>query len=259
VAIQFGRNPVFILNSISFLFSMVMILMVRIPQPGKGAGRQRGNFLASSWKEFREGLTYIRSIPIVLAIMWLTAGWSFGNGSARVVYPLFGAAFAKTLHKADDFGIAILYVAMGTGSVLGTIFVARFLRLEQSDLTKTIGIAVVWDGLCLTLFSFTRNLWIGAFLLMCRDIGFAIWRSAQQTELMRETEDAMRGRVFATYETISALLMMITMVLAGPTIERIGPGIVTTIAGGLILGTGVLWYSKVVLSTGYVSKAAPRN
>jgi len=248
VAIQFGRTPVFVLNSLSFLFSLVMILMVRIPQPGKGAARLAGNFLTSSWREFREGLAYVKSVPIVLAIMWLTAGWSFGNGSARVVYPLFGAAFAKSLHKADDFGISILYVAMGTGSVIGTIVVARFLRLEKTDLTKTIAIAVIWDGLCLTLFSFMKNLWLGAFLLMCRDIGFAVWRSAQQTELMRETEDAMRGRVFATYETISALLMMSTMVLAGPAIDRIGYGIVTTVAGSLIVITGILWFLRVVLS-----------
>ena len=254
VAIQFGRTPVFVLNSVSFLFSLVMILMVRIPQPGKGANRLHGNFLTSSWREFREGISYVKSVPLVLAIMWLTAGWSFGNGSARVVYPLFGAAFAKALHKVDDFGISILYVAMGTGSVIGTIVVARFLRLERTDLTKTIAIAVIWDGLCLTLFSFMRNLWVGAFLLMCRDIGFAVWRSAQQTELMRETEDAMRGRVFATYETISALLMMSTMVLAGPAIDKVGYAQVTTVAGTLIVVTGVLWFSKVVLSKGPLTK-----
>ena len=254
VAIQFGRTPVFVLNSVSFLFSLVMILMVRIPQPGKGTASLPGNFLTSSWREFREGISYIKSVPIVLAIMWLTAGWSFGNGSARVVYPLFGAAFADAMHKADDFGISILYVAMGTGSVIGTIVVARFLRLERIDLTKTIAIAVIWDGLCLTLFSFMRSLWLGAFLLMCRDIGFAIWRSAQQTELMRETDDAMRGRVFATYETISALLMMSTMVLAPPAINRIGYPMVTTVAGTLIIATGVLWFSKVVLSRGQLSK-----
>jgi hypothetical protein len=71
---------------------------------------------------------------------------------------------------------------------------------------------------------------------------------------MRETEDAMRGRVFATYETISALLMMTTMVLAGPAIDRIGYGIVTTMAGSLIVITGILWFSKVVLSGGSLSK-----
>jgi len=254
VATQFGRNPVFVLNSISFLFSFLMILLIHIPQPSKTAIKARKSMVLSSWHEFRDGLSYIRSVPIVFALMWLTAGWSFGNGAARVVYPIFGSAFARAEHRTDDFGISVLYVAMGLGSVLGTLVVGRFLKLEDSDLTRTLGLAVLWDGLCLVLFSMMQMLWMGALLMLLREVGYSVWRTAKHTELMRETVDSMRGRVFAMHETISALLMMLTMVLAGPAIDRVGHRIVTATAGTIITAAGIIWMTTVATSRGYLAR-----
>ena len=148
----------------------------------------------------------------------------------------------------------MLYVAMGFGSVLGTFIVGRFVKLDDADLSKTIGIAVVWDGLCLVLFSRMNLLWMGALFLLLRELGFSIWRTAQQTELMKETVDSMRGRVFATHETISALLMMTTMVMSGPAIDYAGHQFVTTIAGLIVTVAGIIWIIKVVFKGDQFSK-----
>jgi MFS family permease len=98
------------------------------------------------------------------------------------------------------------------------------------------------DGCGLLLFSLTPNLFGAAALLVAREMNFAIWWTAQQTLIMRRTENAYAGRVFASYETLTTLMMVGSMYLAGAAADRYGIRVVAATGGIVIALSGLLWF-----------------
>jgi MFS family permease len=204
--------------------------------------------------DFRDGLRYVRRDAVLSAVFVVAAGWGLGNGTARALYSIFGArlgeqavrgwaggvrAFAE---RPTDFGISVLFVAMGLGGVLGAPLARRFNRGAVVGLGSRMGRSLVLDGCGLALFSLMPNLWGAALVLVARELNFAIWWTAQQTLLMRRTDDAFAGRVFASYETLTTLMMVGSILVSGAAADRVGIGPVAACGGSVVILSGLLWF-----------------
>ncbi|HYN84751.1 MAG TPA: MFS transporter [Pyrinomonadaceae bacterium] len=271
VAALVSREFIFVANALTFLASAEMIRRVRGPLSKREEQTRAGSVKASdgdgetktlftqfgavlgraAW-EFREGLRYVRRSRVLSAVFIVSAGWGLGNGAARALYSIFGARLGVEalegsrwvaqgyVERPTDFGISVLFVAMGAGGIVGAAFARRFNRGE--NLGPRIGRSMVLDGLGLAVFSLMPNLWGAAAMLAAREINFAIWWTAQQTLVMRTTEDAYAGRVFASSETLTTLMMVGSMLASGAGSDRVGIRPVA-LAGGLIVAcSGVLWF-----------------
>jgi hypothetical protein len=86
------------------------------------------------------------------------------------------------------------------------------------------------------------NLWGAALVLVAREMNFAIWWTAQQTILMRRTDNAYAGRVFASYETLTTLMMVGAMLASGAAADRLGIRAVASAGGSVIILSGLLWF-----------------
>ena len=181
------------------------------------------------------------------AIFIVAAGWGLGNGVARALYSLFGARLgiataAGLLERPTDFGISVLFVAMGLGGVLGAPLAKRFNAGSSDALGKRMGRSLFFDGCGLALFSLMPSLWSAAIVLIAREINFAIWWTAQQTIIMSQTDDRYAGRVFASYETLTTLMMVGSMLAAGAAADRFGIKPVAASGGIVIACSGLLWF-----------------
>lgn len=261
VATALGRDTVFVLNALTFLASAEMIRRIRKPlsreqraesvevttRPSSTSNTTaRRAPLNAYFKDFREGLRYVRRDRVLAAVFVVAGGWGLGNGAARALYSLFGAALgvqaaarwgasvSAVAERPTDFGISVLYVAMGLGGVLGAPLARRFNSGAVEGLGARMGRSLTLDGCGLLLFSLTPNLFGAAALLVAREMNFAIWWTAQQTLLMRRTEDAFAGRVFASYETLTTLMMVGSMLVSGAAADRLGMRAVAAGGGGII-------------------------
>jgi MFS family permease len=202
--------------------------------------------LRRAFHDFREGLRYVRSDGVLASIFLVAAGWGLGNGVARALYSVFGARFGELTAtgwaaRPRDFGISVLFVAMGLGGVLGAPVARRFNAAGQ-DLGARMGRSLVVDGCGLALFTVMPNLWTASLVLVAREMNFAVWWTAQQTLVMRRTDNAYAGRVFASYETLTTLMMVSTMYAAGAGADALGLRPVAA-AGGLVIAfSGLLWF-----------------
>jgi MFS family permease len=258
-----GRNTVFILNAVTFLVSAVLISRIRIATQRSDGGTDAEKFttrlptesqrlrlnriVGRLFLDFREGLGYVRRSSILSAIFIVAAGWGLGNGVARALYSLFGARLgaataAGLLERPTDFGISVLFVAMGIGGVIGAPLAKRFNAGSGDALGKRMGRSLFFDGLGLALFSFMPSLWSAAIILILREINFAIWWTAQQTIIMSRTDDRYAGRVFASYETLTTLMMVGSMLAAGAAADRFGIKPVAASGGIVIACSGLLWF-----------------
>ncbi len=197
--------------------------------------------------EFWEGLRYVRREPTLAAIFVVAAGWGLGNGAARALYSIFGARLGEqaatgVLDRPTDFGISVLFVAMGVGGVLGAPLARRFNQASGDTLGARMGRSMVFDGIGLALFSLMPNLWSAAALLVAREINFAIWWTAQQTIVMQRTDDRYGGRVFASYETLTTLTMLGAMFASGAAADTYGIRLVATCGGVVVACSGLLWF-----------------
>ncbi|HEX8632803.1 MAG TPA: MFS transporter [Pyrinomonadaceae bacterium] len=203
--------------------------------------------LRRAFYEFREGLRYVRRDGVLSAVFLVAAGWGLGNGVARALYSVFGARLGELTASAwaarpRDFGISVLFVAMGAGGVLGAPVARRFNNAAGDSLGARMGRSLVLDGCGLALFTVMPNLWTASLVLIAREMNFAIWWTAQQTLVMRRTDNAYAGRVFASYETLTTLMMVSSMYAAGASADAFGLRPVAAAGGFVIAFSGLLWF-----------------
>jgi predicted MFS family arabinose efflux permease len=258
-----GRTAVFAINAATFLVSAALISRIVFPprasmsaaagtdssnelrQPvGRVRQTKLGAILVRSFDDFRQGLVYVKRQPLLTLIFLVAGGWGLGNGTARALYSIFGsrlgiAAVSGRIPNASEFGIAVLFVAMGTGGVLGAALARRVGR--NRSLNSRLGTSLLLDGTGLFLFSLMPNLWTAAAILIARDLNYAIWWTSQQTLLMSRTENQFAGRVFASFETVVTLAMVASMIVSGLAADRFGISRVPAVGGLLIILSGVVW------------------
>jgi MFS family permease len=255
-----GRNAVFILNAATFLISAEMIRRIRTRTSGQMKSNNNSSpvitdhrppttdhFLHRAVRDFREGLRYVRSKQILWAIFIVAAGWGLGNGVARALYSIFGARLGMAaaqglVERPTDFGISVLFIAMGVGGIIGAPIARRFNAGVSGRLGSRMGRSMIFDGCGLALFSLMPNLWAAAAVLVAREINFAIWWTAQQTIIMSRTDNAFAGRVFASYETLTTLMMVGSIFAAGTAADRFGIKPVAATGGAVIALSGLAWF-----------------
>lgn len=252
-----GRNPVFLLNAATFLVSAEMIRRIKqfsvssfqfSEKNGRAPLKTENRKLKTIfWSDFREGLRYVRGSKVLRAVFVVAAGWGLGNGVARALYSIFGArlgveAAGGMVERPTDFGISVLFIAMGLGGVIGAPIARRFNSASGDSLGTRMGRSMVFDGFGLLLFSFTPNLWAASAVLVAREINFAIWWTAQQTIIMSRAEDRFAGRVFASYETLTTLMMVGAMLAAGAASDRYGIRPVAATGGAVVALSGIMWF-----------------
>ncbi|HEY0375679.1 MAG TPA: MFS transporter [Pyrinomonadaceae bacterium] len=275
-----GRDAVFVFNSATFLVSAWMINRIQTRMQRRAdAGERRGDAatqgrgelesfsprvpasprrrvsspprlrvaLAAFWRDFREGLRYVRSHDVLRALFVVGAGWGLGNGIARALYSIFGArlglaAATGLVARPTDFGISVLFAAMGLGGVIGSPIARRSNAGAGDALASRMGRTMIFDGCCLGIFTLMPGLWSAAVVLVARDINFSIWWTAKQTIIMSRTEDRYAGRVFASYEMVTTLMMVGAMLVAGASADRYGIRPVAALGGLIVALSGATWF-----------------
>lgn len=214
---------------------------------GKSALRDPKSAIAQTISDFRAGLRYVRGDKSLSAVFVVAAGWGLGNGAARALYSVFGArlgeqAASAWLQRPKDFGISVLFVAMGAGGVLGAPLARRFNSGAARGLGARMGRSLLFDGCGLVLFSLAGSLWGAAAVLVAREMNYAVWWTAQQTLIMRRTANNFAGRVFATHETVTTLMMVCAIYAAGAAADLYGIRVVAATGGATIALSGATWF-----------------
>lgn len=233
-----GYRTAFIINAVSFLLSAVLIYQIRF-QAWSGLPLEKAAKTTLAFaREFREGMSFIRSNPIVLGLLLIGVGWATGGGAAQILFSIF----AIDVLRAGDQGIGLLYSAAGLGILIGASLANWFFHNKSFALTKwVIGASMVLTGIFYSIFSFTHFLWSGFFWIMMSRVVMGITHIISTTLLMNTVPTNLRGRTFSTREAVVILTMVLSMLLAGVGLHYTGPRTIALIAGILTFLTGAIW------------------
>jgi MFS family permease len=236
---QFGYEWAFVLNSLSFFASAACIGKLRVSARVKAEheAHTEADWMRS-FREYREGLRYMRSIPLVFAIAMVHVGWATGGGAAQILFGLFG----DIVFQKGSIGIGTIWSFAGLGLVLGGMF-AHWLgpRLRFESYKRVISICYLIHGATYVLFSQMPYFWAALIFIALSRAAVAVSSVLNMTQLLLHVEDGFRGRVFATLETLTWGVMMLSMMGAGAASESYSPRTIGAWAGVLSSSTAFFW------------------
>lgn len=237
---QFGYRWAFFGNAVSFLVSALCIS--RLHLPGRGFRPPRRSLTEAEvvrpWREYTEGLRYMRTVPLILGLLIVNIGWASGGGAAQILFTVFG----ELVFNKGPAGLGMIWGCAGLGLMAGGALaytVGR--RLSFRNYKRTISICYVIHGGSYILFSQMRHFgWALVFIALSR-LGVGISSVLNMGQLLRVVPDAFRGRVFATMESLQWSVMMLSMLLAGVASQYWDPRTIGAIAGALSSTTAIFW------------------
>ena len=192
----FGMYPAFVLDTLTFLISAVLLLQIRMP--AAPATLASDKTVAAAVRQYFDGLRYLREHPDVLFIavqkainsLWLTSGFQV------LVVAVSQQVFV--VGEGGGIGMGLIFGVAGVGSGLGPILARKLTGDDGPTLKKAISVAYLISALGLAVTAPLVSLPLVLLGTLVRAIGGGIiWVFSTQL-LLQNVPRRVHGRVFAT-------------------------------------------------------------
>ncbi len=196
------------------------------------------------FSDLREGLHYVWSTPFVRGVILVNIGWAMGGGMNNILYDQMGGhVFAGGEGDRGDWGVAMIFTAVGAGLFMGMMLARRAgaWAADERRAGHFIGWSLVAHGVCFSLAGFMPTLVLMALFLAASRFIIGMEFGVQETMVMRMTPDEYRGRVFTTDRALELTMMMISMIVGGWLLTRFSPRTMMIASGMLSATPGIAW------------------
>jgi len=186
MAACFYVNAVSFLGVIAALFAMRVSELHLVPRPDKG----------KVWPQLREGLRYARRTPEVMVIILVMSMLGTFGYNFNTTLPLV----AKYILSAGASTLAVLFAAMGVGSVIAGLVAASLKGLNQRILLAAASVFV------LLLVGVGLSTWMPLTVVLLFVLGFTavMWATTANTRIQMNVPGHLRGRVMSIYMLLFA-------------------------------------------------------
>jgi MFS family permease len=228
---------------------------VGVSAVASGAGEIARSGIQSAKDELIEGWAFIRRDPVIMSaiIYWSIAITVF------MMLGTIGPGFLKNVLEVDPAQLYYILMPGGLGLVVGVIFVSRV--STPSNRQVMINIALFLAGAVLLVFALIEPLTRGLFslankqppaTLMLMLLGVMTFLLGllnsfigvpAQTALQERTPEELRARVFSVFFTVSNVILIVPVLIAGTLADWIGyPQTVSLIAVAVLSVAGIGLY-----------------
>ena len=213
-----GEGWCFFANAVSFLAVITSLVAIRV------APRAPAPAVASALAHVFEGFRFVARTRAMRALILLIGLVSLAGMPYVVLMPIF----ADRILRGGPSALGLLMGASGLGAVIGALLLAA--RRGLHGLGRWIALACAGFGIAITLFSFSRSLWLSCLLLVPAGFSLMVQMAGTNTLVQSMVPDALRGRVMAVYSMMFMGLAPLGALFAGWLADRIGAP--STVAGG---------------------------
>ena len=227
---KIGEGWCFFVNGISYIAVIVGLFMMRVPPFSRRA------IEASPLAHMIEGFRFVRDTGPMRAILLLLGLVSLVAMPYTVLMPIFAD---KVLHGGAR-GLGILMGATGVGALLGALTLAA--RTGVHGLGRWVAFSCAGFGVSLILFSFSRNFWLSAALLLPVGFGMMLQMSSSNTLIQAMVPDHLRGRVMAVYSMMFMGMAPFGAFFAGALADRLGAPVTVAMGAVAAVGGAALFY-----------------
>ncbi len=243
----FGRNAVFVINSLTFLISAMFLRGMRFTEPHLAGSKPLSPRDLIDFTPVIEGVRYVAGDPRLLATMLTKAGLGF-LGAHWVILPIFGERIfpiaPATLgpERAGMLGMAVLMGSRGIGALLGPLFAGRWAGRRQSRLRSGITFAFLAVAVGYCALGFAPTIFLAALTVIFAHAGSSIVWVFSTTLLHYQAEDRFRGRVFSADFAFMVVAMATVSYASGAAVDHgITAPTVALVTGFLAVIPALLW------------------
>jgi predicted MFS family arabinose efflux permease len=238
-----GRDVAFVVNSVSFFASAVLLQRIRAREQhlDPSGGHTRPEARSHSLQSLREGGEYFRQNPKVLVVVLAKTGLGCVGGILLLLAVFGERIFPLTGQGALAMGL--LYAARGAGAGIGPMIGDHLTRGIESRMWRSISISFFIMGASYLLFSRAPNLPLAALAVFVGHMGGSnIW-VISTTLIQSNVSDRFRGRVFAVDFGLNMLVAAASNYVVGVGLDRWGLSARQLAAGlgGVLLLPALLW------------------
>jgi MFS family permease len=257
VAGWFGTDAAFILDSVTFIASALLISAVRIPKRPARDQRKLTVRRAVGITDTIEGAHYVSHRPRIFAYLMVKPAWGVGGGILTLLAVFGERIFPVGGNTAK--GIGVLFTARGIGTAVGPIVARRWTGETRHQMQAAIGIAFLIGGAFYISFAVSKSFVLALLFLAIAHMGGSILWVFSTVLLQKSVEDDFRGRVFAAEMALVTLTMATSNYVVGELMDRFqfSPRVVTAAVGIFFLLPGIAWF-VTKKSWDRDEKAAPR-
>ncbi|MBI2304857.1 MAG: MFS transporter [Chloroflexi bacterium] len=186
-----------------------------------------GDRKVSLFKDFREGISYLRLSP---SLLQLTLLWGM---LYTVVHPYTNLLpiFARDILHAGPQGLGFLVGAAGAGALVGTLGLASMAGFRsKGKLLFATGIAV---GIFMIFFSYSPWFLVSLGLVVIMGVTNSSYMAVNNTLIQLHATDEMRGRVMSVREVTMAINLFGSLVM-GALADVSGAPLAVAVFGGVM-------------------------
>lgn len=247
LAAYFGRNTVFILNSLSFVASALLIRGMKFAEPHAENLPSLSLKDLADFSPIREGIRYVwknsrlsTTIFVKSGLGIMAANWVILPILGQRVFPIHRAGF--TLEQAGMLGMSLLMACRGVGAIIGPVASTYWAAGRERRMRWGILLSYLAGAAGYLTLGHAANLWMACAGIVLAHAGGSTGWVFSSTLLQLQTEDRFRGRVFSAEWAFNVVTMSVSTYTAGTLIDRsFGPGTVATITGLVVLIPAILW------------------
>jgi len=254
VLVTLGRETVFVVDSLSFVASALLIRAMKFAEPhADNLPPLRARDLMD-FSPIAEGIRYVRRDRKLLATIFVKGGVGLA-GSNWVILPVLGErVFRVQIHgmsaaKAGALGMSILLASRGVGAIVGSVLGGNVAGTDRARLRWTILAGFAMIGVGYVALGGAGSLWMAVLTLIVAHAGGSACWTASSTLLQMQTEDRFRGRVFSAEFAFSMLTLSISSYTAGRAVDwgidvrtvAVATGVVMLVPMGAWLVAGREW------------------
>jgi MFS family permease len=215
-----GPSAAYAINAATFVVSIVFVVRIpaRLLQSERALSR-------GYWRDLRDGFSAALRSPSMRAVLvaWGIASLAAGLANVSQIF------LAKNTFSAGDFGYGLLYGAMGTGLVVGSLASAVALGRYGVSMVYGASIALMAAGYLGTAAS--PNVWVAAACCVVAGLGNGVAIACNALLVQRGTFDLLRGRALTFVMSATYGLLAIGLALGGVFLHNVGARWVWATAG----------------------------
>ena len=226
----FGAPLLFFINGISFIFSAISELFIKIPQRFHDEKTDVKNTFRSLIDDIKEGFLFIWQNKGMRELFFVGALVNFFMIPGFVLLPFFVDDYLMA--TPDWYGF--IMAGFSIGSVVGYA-IAGGIKVSGPVRSKICIAAIILSTIFLTLLGFIRAKELAVINIFLEGTMVGFFTVNIMTILQLTTPDMIRGRVFAALTSINGALAPIAMGLTGVIADLLNQNVpLVLISGGLI-------------------------
>lgn len=223
------------------LIAMVPLCLVRIPQPPRHLGKDQP--VPSIWGDVCEGLVYVRQRKGLLGIMMMSMLCNF---VANPVYALLPLLIKQ--HFAGGAGhLSWMQAMQGFGLIVGGLLLSTWGGLKHHIHTSLAGL--ILQGVTLFIVGLTPRalFWLAALSWGVGACMNVFYNGAEAAILQSTVPVTLQGRVLAVMQSSVWIALPLSLLIAGPVADRVGPRVWYIFAGATsaFVGTVALFIPAI--------------